>query len=71
MEQLEKMLFEIANMTNENQEKAFAELENKLGKEITDKLREKTFFIKLFTNNRFFDEVQKRMAIDLYKEFTA
>ena len=70
MEHFEKMLKEIANMTNQEQETAFYLLEKQIGQEITDKLRERVFFIKLYTDKNFYNSVQSRMAVDLYETFT-
>lgn len=59
---------EIAEMSNEKQVETFAELEKKLGKEITNMLRERTFYIKLFTNKTFYNTVVETMANELYTE---
>lgn len=63
---MDNMLKIIAEMSNTEQEKAFIELEQKLGKEITDKLRERTFYIKLFTNKVFYDSAMNGLANNLY-----
>lgn len=62
------MLRKIADMNNEDQMKAFETLEKELGKEITDMLRERVFYIKLFTDNRFYNEVVAVMGAKLYEE---
>lgn len=65
---MDAMLRKIADMNNEDQMKAFETLEKELGKEITDMLRERVFYIKLFTDNRFYNEVVVVMGAKLYEE---
>lgn len=66
---IDKMLIEIANMSNERQIEVFRELEKNLGADITNKLRERVCYIKLFTDKAFYNEVVKTMGARLYAEF--
>lgn len=68
---MDMMLKEIAKMNNEDQIKTFAELENKIGKEITDVLRERVFFIKLFTDKNFYDSAVETLGNNLYNTLNA
>lgn len=67
---MDEMLKKIADMSNENQVKVFRSLEKKVGKEITDMLRERVFFIKLFTDNQFYKSVVETMGAKLYEELS-
>ena len=67
---MDEMLKKIADMSNESQVKVFRSLEKKVGKEITDMLRERVFFIKLFTDNQFYKSVVETMGAKLYEELS-
>lgn len=65
---MDAMLKKIAEMNNEDQVKTFKSLESKLGKEMTNVLRERVFYIKLFTDNNFYKAVVNAMGNNLYNE---
>lgn len=68
---MDNMLKQIAEMSDERQAEVFKELNEKLGEETTNFLRERVFYIKLFTNKSFYNEVVEKMGAELYKELTA
>lgn len=68
---MDNMLKQIAEMSDERQAEVFKELNEKLGEETTNFLRERVFYIKLFTNKSFYNEVVEKMGTELYKELTA
>lgn len=65
---MDKMLETIANMNAEAQERVFEELETKFGEEATNVLRERVFYIKLFTNETFYRAVVEEMGKSFYAE---
>lgn len=68
---MDEMLKTISKMSNEEQVKIFKELESKLGTETTNALRERMFYIKLFTDNNFYSEAVYTLGNRIYTEINA
>lgn len=66
MDRLEEMLKIIAGMRTEDREAAIKSLREKLGDEIADKIAERIFYIKLYTDPDFYKATMNKIGTDLY-----